>query len=207
MRVNCKHRFVFVSTRKACTHTIYQILDEHFSKGLVQLGFHRNLIPRKYLGFFRWTMVRNPYSRAVSIWWSGCRCHPEDRYGIRKGCGSGDDFKKFALWLPTTSEEQRIYEPLLMNQTEWLKPLEPITTIKVEHMEKELPLLPFWNPKIKIPKLNTTKSKIEDQSTKEGSHISRPSWQEMCSDEEIQKAIQQWAGSDFKKFKYSTEVR
>jgi len=206
MRIQNNLGFVYISTPKACTHTIYKILEEHFAEGLQKGGFHSRRIPRRARNYFRWTCVRNPYSRAVSIWWSACRCHSPDRYGCISGCGSQKDFKLFADWLGASKPGQHRKEPVLMSQCEWLSSVEPIHAIHVEHLADELHELEFWKPGITIPKLNTTTEKIKAQSEEEGEKISRPSWQELCQDQNVQQAIQVWAGHDFDRFGYSKDI-
>ena len=83
MRVSTRHKFVYISTPKACTHTVYEILRKHYSQGLLELAFHSTVIPDKYRDYFRWTIVRNPYSRAVSLWWSACRSSLRPAGGFR----------------------------------------------------------------------------------------------------------------------------
>lgn len=207
MRINTKHKFVFISTPKAGTHTIYKILETHFREGLSLGGdFHCNRITGKPREWFRWTCVRNPYSRVVSLWWSTCRCHSPDIYGAIRGCGAQDDFNKFVAWLAATTKDQRKREPLLMNQADWLSPVMPIYVVHIEQLQEELATLPFWKSGIEVPRLNTSSQKIRAQSEEEGREIPRPSWQELCSDPGIQQVIQTWAQRDFEIFGYSKDV-
>ena len=163
-------------------------------------------LPVEYQNFFRWTIVRNPFSRAVSLWWSTCRCHPQDTYGSRKGSGSSDDFSRFALWLSRIPPEARQREPLFMSQSEWLSPLEPIVAIHMEDLEEDLPKFSFWKEGITIPELNTTSQKIEDHQENEGEQIIRLPWREYYYEDQAVEAIWTWAGKDFERFEYSMEV-
>ena len=206
MRVSVPHRFVYLSTPKAGTHTICKLLEEFFPKGLMENGLHNVNIPSCYARYSRWTVVRNPYSRAVSLWWSACRLCPEDIYGFRKGCGAAEDFRKFILWLASTPMADRFQEPLMLSQAEWLRPVEPVLAIHLEQLEEGLASLPFWRDGIMIPKLNTTTEKILAQSRKEQRTILRPRWQDYCRSQQIQDAVMEWAGEDFERFGYSVEV-
>jgi len=206
MRVNKKYKFVFISTPKAGTHTIYKVLKDHYSEGLLEIGFHYTEVPPPYQDYFRWTVCRNPYSRAVSLWWSGCKLAALDQYGFRKGCGAKDDFTQFIVWLASTSSKEKEPEPLMKCQTEWLAPAEPIHAIHLENLEEEIKQLPFWKEGIKLPWLNTTSQKIESQMKNKGQTIIRPPWWKMYKEEEAIEAVIQWAGDDFENFGYSEEI-
>ena len=206
MRVSISHRFVYISTPKAGTHTICRLLKDHFPDGLRKNGLHNTRIPRCYQDYPRWTVVRNPFSRAVSLWWSTCRLHSEDRYGARKGCGAVDDFPQFMRWLVGLEPMGRQRQPLFLNQSDWLKPVQPIQILHLERLEEDLQGMPWWKDGIALPEENTTTQKIERQSSEEGSEILRPSWRELCQPKEIQQAVLEWAGEDFEMFGYEVEL-
>jgi hypothetical protein len=182
-------------------------MEDHYSEGLLEAGFHENEIPGPYQDYFRWTVVRNPYSRAVSLWWTACRLAHLDQYKFRKRCGAKDDFIKFITWLADTSLEEREHEPLMMNQSEWLYPVEPIYPVHVESLEQELRRFPFWIDDIEIPQLNTTEEKITDREKEEGQTIIRPPWQEFYKDKKARDAVLKWAGNDFERFCYSVDIK
>ena len=98
-------------------------------------------------------------------------------------------------------------EPLMQNQSTWLAPAEPIETVRLEILKKDLPKLPFWKSEIEIPKLNTTTEKIETQEKLEGKAIVRPAWWKLYEDREAFEAILEWAGSDFERFGYSKDIK
>lgn len=206
MRISKPYRFVFISTPKAGTHSIYKILEDHYAEGLQKQGFHSTSIPRGCRSYFRWTLCRNPYHRAVSLWWSACRLAHLDQYRFREGCGAIDDFTRFIVWLAGSTEKQRRKQPLMLNQTQWLEKVEPITALQMEHLEEEVKGLPFWKPNITIPKLNTTTQKILDQQEREGHIILRPSMEQLYGDPEAQQAVLKWASPDFERFGYSREL-
>jgi len=201
MRISNTYGFIFISTPKACTHTIYKILETHYSP-LRKYGFHTTKIPTAFRDLFRWTVCRNPYSRAVSLWWSACHLHPEDIYGFREKCGSSDNFLIFIEWLASTSKWERSQEPLMMSQSKWLEPVEPVNAVHLENLEGELKGLYFWQDGIELPRLNTTDQKLLDQGV---SHKAPP-WQSFYSDKRAIEAVHRWAGEDFKRFGYSHEI-
>jgi len=205
MRINKKHRFVFVSTPKAGTHTIYKILREHYSDGLLEAGFHNNQIVDHYDKYFRWTIVRNPFTRAVSIWWSACRLAHLDQYKFRARSGAQYSFQKFVKWMNSVSITERQKQPLLQNQSEWLQSVFPINVIHLERMKAELKQLPFWKDDIEIDQLNTTAEKIQAQSELEGEVITKPSLQEFYDNDETIDEVIKWAKPDFDNFGYMEE--
>jgi len=205
MRVSKKYEFVFVSTPKACTHTIYKILKDHFYEGLLEIAFHDNKISRVYKKFFRWTIVRDPFSRVISLWWSGCRLAHLDQYNFRKRSGGQYDFTKFVVWLADNKENK--HNILMMNQSEWLAPTEPIHIIHLEKLKQELEQLPFWKEGIEIPQLNTTTEKIQTQSRDEGKDIARPPFHILYKNSEAVEAVIKWAEPDFDRFGYEKEIK
>lgn len=206
MRINKEFKFIFISTPKAGTHTIYDILDKYYSKGLLQAGFHNNQILNGYGSYKRWTVVRNPFTRAVSIWWSACRLAHLDQYKFRKRSGGQYNFSKFVKWLSELPYKDRVKDPLMLNQTEWLHPAQPIEAFHLENLENELIQLPFWKEGIEISHLNTTDEKIEIQSEFEGSKISKPSIKELYNEPEIIESVIKWAKPDFENFEYEEDV-
>lgn len=136
-------------------------------------------------GSFVFTVCRNPYIRAVSIWWSTCmRGH--DRYGFRHACGNGDDFETFIVWAATQIKRP----PLIQNQTEWQYGLTFDRILHLEDLAHEFSLLPFIKEQtIEFPEMNTTLSNRQPAR-----HYLTPLAIE---------AIKSWAKPDFDEFGYS----
>jgi len=206
MRINKLHRFVFVSVPKVCTHSIYHILSHHYQKGLIAKWFHHNVVPLRYSRYFRWTVCRNPFTRAASLWWSACRLARLDQYRFRERCGAADDFTRFVAWLAGTTAEERKVEPLMMSQTQWLQPAQPLRILHLETLANDLEQLPFWKQGIQISQLNTTSEKIAEEERHEGRLIPRPSIASLYSDDTARRAVIDWARPDFDRFGYSLEV-
>jgi hypothetical protein len=198
---------VFISTPKACTHSIYKILDEHYSDGLLEAGFHNNQIPPAYKDYYKWTVVRNPFTRAVSIWWSACRLAHLDQYKFRELSGGQYDFTKFITWLAGQPLEFRQKDPLMLNQCEWLKSIPlPMHFLYLENLASDLKRLPFWKEGIEIEQLNTTDEKIDAQSMSENRQIEKPSIQELYKDQAAIDAVLKWAEPDFEWLDYDTTI-
>jgi len=199
MRVSEKHGFCFVSTPKNCTITFYDVLEKFYGAIRAGSGFHCNQVPEKYKGLFRWTVCRNPYERAVSLWWSAVRLHKSDGYGFVKGCGANDDFVRFMEWLADTKPRF----DLMFNQSDWQRPAEPFDAVlRMEDIENEVFGLPFWLPPVPVlPVLNTTSEKQDAHKIEK-----RPSWRTFYEDKRAVAAVQQWAGEDFERFGYSRSL-
>jgi hypothetical protein len=164
---------------------------------------HWNKIPRRYRKYSRWTVVRNPFTRATSLWWSACRLAHKDQYHFRERCGSEDDFTRFVIWLAGVSPQEREKEPLMQNQTEWLAPVERIRALHLEQLKRDIAKLKWWNPGIEIPQLNTTREKLLDAEQIEQQVIERPSLEELYADSRAREAVLDWAAPDFERFGYS----
>ncbi len=157
MRVSTEHSFVFMSMPKCGTTTFYKVLEDFFGAEKVPGDFHTNVVPQEYQKLFRWTVCRNPYIRAVSLWWSACRLNTKDMYGFVKGCGSNNDFVRFVEWLAETEPKHA----LMYNQSEWAAAAQPFDAVlQLENIKEELKRLPFWQDDIKLPLLNTTNQKL-----------------------------------------------
>ncbi len=179
--------YAFISTMKCATNSMYRVLVDHYN-GCRVGDFHCRdtaYIPRNSFVF---SICRNPYARAVSIWWSTCmRGH--DRYGFRRACGNGDDFQTFIVWVATLVRRP----PLLQNQTEWQAGLPLDDVLHLENLALEFARLPFISRReIKLPEMNTT---FSDRLPAQ--HYLTP----LAVD-----AVRVWARPDFENFGYSEEV-
>ena len=74
MIISEKNNYVFVSTPKTGSHTMFKILQEQYDG--VRYGpsngynFHEWVTPVQYKNYFHFSTVRNPYTRFVALWWS-----------------------------------------------------------------------------------------------------------------------------------------
>jgi len=180
---NDEHEYVFVSTMKCGTHTMYELL-----KGLGGRrvgGFHTcdpRLIP---LGYFVFTVCRNPFTRAVSIWWS--TCVRDDRYRFRRFMPDWKSFECFAECLLRFKNKPP--HILLATQTKWHGPVVFDRYLKLENLEPEFNALPFVQDHVVLPRLNT--STYKDY------------WEAYTPD--AIEMVREWGKEDFEKFGYTTE--
>jgi len=114
-------KWLFVSTMKCATNTMYDVLPGEALWNMTG-QFHGR--PARRLAKTHWTIVRNPYDRAVSIWASTC-LREGDRYGakekVRKYGGIPEYFEDFCracLYRPTESSDGNKW--LFRNQFDWI---------------------------------------------------------------------------------------
>lgn len=179
--------YTFITTPKCGTNTLFSILIERY-EGVRVGDFHCRDLHYAPPGSFIFTICRNPFTRAVSIWWSTCmRGH--DRYGLRRACGNGDDFETFITWV--AGLESR---PItIQNQTEWQRDIRFDRILRLESLKSEFESLPFVHGPIEnFPELNTTV-----YNRMPARHYLTPPAVE---------AIKKWARPDFERFGYSADI-
>ena len=67
MIVSRYYNYVFISVPKTGTHSLYDVLTEHF-KGKRVGGYHHTVIPEQFNGAFKFHTTRNPYHKFCSMW-------------------------------------------------------------------------------------------------------------------------------------------
>lgn len=120
MIFNEEKKFVFVAIPKTGTRSVYAVLKKKY--GAIQFREHWPVIPRKWRGFYKFTIVRNPYDRFVSMWWSTTQ-----RPNL-KGAGSnfselagGSDMKSLIKWMISlSSDEVFLGKELVSKQSKYL---------------------------------------------------------------------------------------
>lgn len=185
MIVSEKGRFVFVSMPKAGTRSMYAALSKRYGGRRLKGHHHRNDVPLKFRGWFTFSICRNPYDRAVSLWWSTCK-RPGDRYGFLKASG-GHTFEPFIRWL--VDNWQKTHQPMAQPQHTWLKPVRLDRVLRFERLPDEVQALPFWQSGVALPWKNQT---VRDRPP--ASTFITP---------DTANLVQQWAGEDFERFGYT----
>lgn len=184
-----KQRALFVSTPKCATNTIYHLLQEHFGGERLGPHFHRRDVPAEFRDWFVFSVVRNPYSRAVSTWWRTVMDKTAKR--IFAHAPGGEDLATFVRWLATKPPEAE-YRRLCYSQAEWLAPVKPNRVLRLEHLRDELWSLPWWDVEVvKLPRRNQC-------------HGRKRWW--LYLTEDAVRAVEDWAGPDFDTFGYSRKV-
>ena len=198
MIISKKNKYVFISVMKSGTHSMYNYLVKnynglHFTRGKILHDggkYHTNIIPKENKNYYKFTLVRNPYSRAISVY---NVCKNVDPYKGSYIDIIGNDFLSFCEWL---SSEKCKTNPgragfVARPQWEWLAPCGQFDKIlHVETIEDELKDLPFIDNDIKFPNLleRTDKSK----------------WKEFYN-QQTADLIYKWAKKDFELYGYDKE--
>jgi len=115
--VNHDKRIAFVSSIKCATNTTYAVLTRHGYERVGQ-GFHEtNTAHVRAKGYHVFTVARNPYERAASVWTSMVarmvQVGYNDRYGLTELCPEAEhSFKAFASWLVDNWQDATHYPKL-----------------------------------------------------------------------------------------------
>jgi len=186
VKISHKNRFVFVSMPKAGTNTLYDILREHYEVRHVG-RYHNRKIPPECRKWFTWSIVRNPFQRAISLWWRTVGAPRDQKRYFR--------FPSYPVGLvdfmySLVAGERRDGGHLRLNQTDRLRGLRVDRVIHLETLGEEFKTLPFYTGQPeKWPHLNISTGLPDEDS------ILTP---------EALSLIKKWAGPDFNNFGYST---
>ena len=147
MLISDKNKFVFVAIPKTGTRTIYKILKENYKPSFTKDYY--NHIPKWASKYFRFTVIRNPYARAVSLWYSLIR-----KPGVSNGLARairGMNLAEFFKFLIKNAENGGTYHPLTLNtQSLYFKSVIRFDAIlRTESLEQDFLDLPFVNEDIK----------------------------------------------------------
>jgi len=188
MIISEKNKITFIAIPKTGTRSVYSILIEHFGGKLLQE--HGFKVPAKYEEYYTFTVVRNPYDRLVSAWWSTTQ-RDGDRYGYVKELKGDTSFLNYCKNLKRF--ENKII-PHLQPQCNWFNNrIDKI--IRYENINEEWLDLPFNTSKQPLPHKNPTTMVASNNS------IPRDHYSTYLNDEIIS-IINQRYNQDFIKFGY-----
>jgi len=192
MVISDKHKFVFIMTPKTASQSIRFWLNHHYGGDKRSGTSHLLTIPHKCKDWFKFCCVRNPYSRAISLWFSAVYEPKRDAYGFRRACGS-KELMPFLRWLGKTNCKR--HNRLCWPQSVFLHGIKFDQIVRFENVRDELVMLPFYAGDIdKLPQRNVRSHR-------------RPHWTEYCKDQEVVDLIQRWASTDFDEYGYSREIK
>jgi len=148
---------VFLAIPKTATRSVYTLLEKNF--GGKKFKEHWPTIPKQFSRYFSFCIVRNPYDRAVSQWWSTCM-RSGDRYGYVKkmqDMGYGNSLHGFLQVVKrdgwnTSSGTGRVALP----QHIFVTPNRINRILHYENLQEEFYTLPFINKNMQLPVINTT---------------------------------------------------
>jgi len=185
MMISDKHRFAYTGITKTATQSMYDVLARHYM-GYRPAGYgHHDLcVPAHAQEYFRFAVVRNPYDRAVSMWWSTCK-RDGDKYGFRAACPDPDNFGAFMRWVVETRPDSE----LTRTQADHLRAVPVNKTLRFESLADDFKTLPFYNgDPAEWPRINTT---VE----------SRGHWSRYMNAESVE-MVNRWCPCDFDRFGY-----
>lgn len=190
MIVSNRRKYVFVSTPKTGTHSMYELLNAF--EGSRYGNYHEKVMPSYAKNYFKFTTIRNPYDRLVSAWNS--LLFTTDEYRDLYIPLIGDDrFESFVEWacenkrkIPHMDVRGMI---VLCTQTDYLKGIEIHKHLKIENINEEFNKLHFVDKKVEVPRLLHRKYK---------------SWDELKNKNIIEKA-NEYLKDDFENFDYEKE--
>lgn len=170
-----ENEWLFISVRKCATNTLYDALPGKRTDRLFHTvpGMSRKAP-------IHWTVVRNPYDRAVSIWAS---TKTSDRYGVITRCNNDTSFENFidsCLLKPMRKEKF-----LFKNQSDWLKDSIVDKIAKFENLNEDVNSITGLN--LNLPRLNVSK---------------RDDYMQYMTPAIIEK-LNIWSGEDFQNYNYN----
>lgn len=213
MIISHRHRFAFVSTMKCATNSLTHALLVHY-EGAMPGGLHERRMDWVPPGYFTFSVCRNPYTRAVSLWWSTCMRHDLDRYGFRKACADPDRLEGFMEWVVGLAT---VPHDLLLTQDEWHRHTRIDRFLKIEKLDAEFGTLPFVRAAERLGRFNATVTSEQGMLDLERLKADRNA-AALSTRPQRQRApvsayltpratalIRQWAAEDFVRFGYSTD--
>lgn len=137
MVIHPEKKWLFISTRKAGTNTCYDVLTKIGGTRLHPKYKHPK--PGSRMADLHFTTIRNPYSRAVSIW------------RFMHGRHQKDDFEEFCR--DCLGNKKMVNSKVYLNQSVWHDRFIVDKVIKLENLREELETI--VGPVGHIPKLNS----------------------------------------------------
>jgi len=186
-------KVVFTAIPKTGTRSVYAVLKNKYGAQLYKE--HHDLIPEHMKDFYSFTIVRNPYDRVVSMWWSTCQRDYSNRRKLPAGgnfpqLAGGKDLKSLLKWMLREKYEGKGSE-LLSTQAKYLKKNKFDKILHNETLSDEFSLLPFLNKGEILGVLNSTR-KIDNNN-----NISRNSDAFEYIDQEALNMINEYYTEDF----------
>ena len=196
MRISFKHKLIAVSIPKCGSHSMFKLMEDNFD-GINYGSFHGVVVPDYAVDYTAFTFVRNPYSRAVSIY--NTIADPGDGSDIMRLINhefykrevEDLEFETFCGWLGNCPEESIIYE---------------FSTSQYDHLA-ESNITDIYTIKIDEKPLERLNDFLSDNNLHmiyELPHELDRSFEESYfkDNEECIKLINSWAGQDFKTYNY-----
>lgn len=202
MVVSEKHKYIFGSTPKAGTHTMYHLLETFFDGTRLPYSntFHGVInnkgIPEKYKDYYKFTIVANPFRRALASWKPLVTQPMYIKRSWPQRIG-GSEFIDFTRYLRRIKDSnfETAKKPLILPQcrlghmhVEWDK------IMHLETIQEDFNSLPFVDRHIDVPQ-HCSYNKFEGKDD----------WKKKYNQECIDNVLYAW-GEDFDRLGYSKEL-
>lgn len=206
MFISNNPKFVYIDIPKTGTRSILKFLHEQFpNAGPGELRpSHQLDIPPSYQTFFSFCVVRNPYDRLCSLWWSVCKrgIDKRDYIADMKKQGLGNTLYNFLTVLEQRQRESdfskshvRAKYMHIIPQTVYLQRNNINRVLKFEQLSDELKSIDLLNTTTELPFVNPTVV-VTDKNP-----AARPDWREMI-DTETGKKINEMCSTEFEQLGY-----
>ena len=170
MIYNKELKYVFVAIPKNGTRALYKVLRQKYNAigysidGGKTYEDHLHIVPKEMKDFCKFTSVRNPYERFISMWWSTCKRPLKPGAGASfRTLAGGNDIKTVLSWMIKCKHENKINKEniwghqLLLTQSTYLNQTNFDVILEVENLDKDfLTKLEFTNPNEIITRENST---------------------------------------------------
>lgn len=155
-------KYVFVAIPKTGTRSTYKILKEKY--GAIEYIDHWHIVPEEMEDFYKFTIVRNPYDRFVSLWWSTTQRPAFNGAGGQFGkLAGGNDIKSMISWMIKSKKDNKINREhifghqLLLPQSVWLNETNFDVILDTETLNRDFSTkLNFVDPADKLDMINPT---------------------------------------------------
>jgi len=161
MIVSDQHQFVFVAIPKTGTRSIYNICQRQY--GFKIYKEHCEIVPEVYQDYKKFTIVRNPYDRFLSMWWSTC-IRPDDRGAagaVKKTVNGSKDLHDLLKYLCIKNDDDFGPGKLFTRQCDYLDCTSFDYILHTENLQEEFSTLPFLDKEKNnsLGNINSTRSK------------------------------------------------
>ena len=187
--------YFYIDPSKTATQSIIAMLNQYYgAEPAVALVFGA-MVPADTFVF---ASVRDPYSRAISLWWSTCGHSSGDYYGWTKHC---PDLLSMVRWLyykewertddPKVHKKSPSMRNITYTMSEWIAGVKLDYLIHYETLDADFRKLPFYTGQPEeLPILN-----------RKSNARARGKDEEYLTPEVIE-AINEWCCDDFEHFGY-----
>lgn len=141
---------------KNASQTIGSSLRRHFDAK--RTGWHNATLTKEQLGYFKFCVIRHPYTRMFSLWWNTVGYGPvlPQHAHYFPELARGMQFHDFVYWVCKTRPEHTTprHEAMLPPQSWWFRQLSFDAWLRFEHLEEDFNKLPFVKEPIELEHIN-----------------------------------------------------